>query len=89
MKINIGQIKVLADRQRGYYTWLNTLMLAYLFFKNVGFRWYYPVILICLLVVSVVVDVKFIMPNELKYMWRKNPMAMEVTREIKNRSDNN
>ena len=72
MEINVGKIKAMMDRQRQYISMLNFLMLAYLFFKEVGFQWWY-LLVIPVWLIFVYIDLRYIMPSEYNYVWGKNP----------------
>ena len=83
MKITIGQLKYLLDRQRNYMSWLNTAMLAYLFFQKIEFKWYYIAGLLLIVLCMMYIDTKFIIPKELSYIWGKNPKLKDLYKLIK------
>ena len=82
MKITPGKIKALFDREMGYLSKLNFVMIAFLFIKDVGFHWWY-LLGIPLFLVWVWIDVKYIMPDEYNYIHRKSPVLNKILNNIK------
>ena len=85
MKITIGQLKYLFDRQRNYMAWINTLMIAYLFFEKVQFKWYYLLVVLCMVMVTMFIDAKYILPSEGTYIWNKNPRVKDLFKAIEDK----
>ncbi len=77
--MNLGKFKVIIDRQRGYMYILNSIMLTYLFYKEIGFQWYYLLIIPCI-IVFMWFDIKYVMPKEYEYMWSQNPTVKKLLR---------
>jgi hypothetical protein len=77
--MTIGKLKALFDRQRGYLTVVNFLMISWMFFKDFHFKWYYLLIL-PLWIVFVYVDARYIIPSEQDYLHRKSPVFKELLR---------
>lgn len=77
MKINIGMLKAVFDREMTYAARMNFFMIAYLFFKEVGFSWYY-MIAIPFILAWIYFDIKYIMPKEFDYLSKKNPMMRQL-----------
>lgn len=77
--MNIGKLKALMDRQRGYLSWINFVMICYLFFEKVGFHWYYYLFGVVWIVIFFI-DIRYIMPQEFNYLHRKSPVMREILR---------
>ena len=75
--MNIGRLKAIADREINYISRFNFVMVAYLFFKEVGFYWWY-LLIIPFILVWIYIDIKYIMPSELDYLFRKNPFMSKI-----------
>ena len=71
-KINLGKLKYLADRQRNYWYYINTIMITYLFIDKAGWSWWY-LLIIPGVMVSIWLDVKYVLKSELDYSWNKSP----------------
>ena len=52
-------------------------MIAYLFFSDVGWSWWY-LLIIPVGIVWVYIDLKYIMPKEFDYLNRKNPFMVKL-----------
>lgn len=76
----IGKFKAIFDRQRGYISSVNLIMISYLFFDNVGWEWYYLLIMPIWLI-FVYLDARFIMPKEFEYLHRKSPVIKELLKK--------
>ena len=75
--MDIGKFKAITERQRGYLSFVNFLILLYLFFEKTPFRWWY------LLVIPVGIfwtwfDTVYIMPKEYDYLHHKSPVFREL-----------
>jgi len=70
--INLGKLKYLADRQRNYWYYINTVMITYLFVDKAGWSWWY-LLIIPGVMMSIWLDVKFVLKKEMEYTWNKNP----------------
>ena len=81
-KINIGKIKVIIDRQRNYISIIQFVMIGYLFFKEVGWDWYYLAIIPFWLWFTWY-DLVYIAPKELDYWHGKSPVLKEILRRSK------
>jgi len=75
--MNIGKFKAIADRELGYVSKLNFVMIAYLFIKDVGFYWWY-LLIIPIFIVWVWIDLKYIMPKEFDYLHNKSPLLSKL-----------
>ena len=73
----LGQAKFVAERQRGYAGWFNTLALLYLTFQTFNFRWW-MLLAIPLYLLLVWVDIKFIFPAERSYADSKSDILQEI-----------
>ena len=78
--INLGKIKALMDRELGYISKINFIMIAYIFFKDIGCSWWYllgiPVFLIW-----IIIDIKYIMPDEFNYLHGKSPFMQKLMKK--------
>lgn len=77
MRLNIGIVKAIFDREMTYAARFNFFMIAYLFFKDIGFHWWY-LLVIPAAIVWVYIDLRFIMPKEMDYISKKNPMMRQL-----------
>ncbi len=75
--MNLGKFKVIIDRQRSYLGMANFFMLSYLFYREIGFEWYY-LLVIPFSIIFMWFDVRYIMPKEYEYVWSKNPIVKEL-----------
>lgn len=75
--MNIGKIKALIDRELSYVSKINFLMIAYIFFKDVGWNWWY-ILIIPLFLIWVFIDVKYVMPKEFDYIHGKSPFMRKL-----------
>jgi len=75
--MNIGKLKAIFDREFGYISKLNFLMIVYIFVKEAGIHWWY-ILLIPLFLLWIYIDLKYIMPKEFDYLSRKNPILMDI-----------
>ena len=73
----IGKIKVAVDRQRGYLGLFQFVMVGYLFFERVGWRWEYAII-IPFWVAFTYIDARYILPKEIEYVHRKSSVLQEL-----------
>lgn len=81
-----GKLKVWQERLAGYAAMLNFFMIFYLYILEspLGLRWYHWTIFIATGVVLIIyIDIKFIMPNSLKYGFEKNPELINLRNELK------
>jgi len=75
--MNIGKLKAIIDRELSYVSKFNFVMIGYLFFKDVGFHWWY-LFIIPLFLIWVFIDLKYIMPKELNYLHGKSPFLQKL-----------
>jgi len=75
--MNIGKLKAIADRELGYIGRLNFVMIAYLFIKDVGFHWWY-LLVIPVFLIWIWIDLKYIMPKEFDYLHNKSPLFTKL-----------
>lgn len=80
--IPLGKIKAMIDRELTYFAKVNFLMIAYLFFKDVGWNWWY-LLAIPLFLIWTYIDLKYIFPQELKYLHGKSPVFQELLKNKK------
>lgn len=78
--MNIGKYKALIDRQRGYLSFVNFLILVYLFVEKTGFHWWFVLLLPALLIFAYI-DAHYIMPKEFDYLHRKSPVMKELLKK--------
>jgi len=79
--MNLGKLKYIIDRQRQYFYYLNTAMILYLFIDKAGWSWWYLLVVPGVLI-SIWVDVKYVIRKELGYVWGKNPVVKEIMDKI-------
>jgi len=80
-----GKLKVWQQRLASYVSMVNFAMIFYLYIieSPMGLLWYHWVMVVIIGIVSIVfVDVRYILPNTLKYNFNKNPRMNEMKREI-------
>ena len=80
MKIDLGKLKVHLERQRNYYS---MFALLFLVVTSDSWEWWYLLIMIVLLPISVYIDSKYVLPAEFKYIWLKNPEYKNLLKIIK------
>lgn len=78
--MNVGKIKAIIDRQRGYLGIFNFAMVGFLFFDRVGWEWYY-LLLIPIWFLFAYLDVRYIIPREFDYLHRKSPVFKELLKK--------
>jgi hypothetical protein len=74
--VNLGVGKVYIDRISWYVSKIQMLMVAWLFFRDVGWSWWYTVILLSVPFV-LWVERKYVLPQETNYVMRKAGVKME------------
>lgn len=83
---SIGKVKAIIDRELAYVAKFNFAMIAYLFFKDVGWsNWYllsFPIF-----IVWIYIDVRWIMPSEFGYLHERSPFLREMRDLIKKIND--
>jgi len=80
--MNVGKIKVIFDRSRGYAQAINTLMLLYLFLKSAGFSYWY-LLVIPLAVGLIIIDTKKIIGQERDFLWSRPSNTKDMVDNIK------
>lgn len=80
--MTIGQIKIMIDRNRSYWQLVNTLILLYLFIKDVGWSWWF-LIAIPLNIILIWWDHRYIIKTEMKYIHDNSPVLQEILRKGK------
>lgn len=80
MKLFIGKIKAIADRELTYLGRFNFIMIAYLFIKDTGFKWWY-LLIIPVWIIWIYIDLKYIMPGELNYLHGKSPFLQKLMKK--------
>ncbi len=75
--MDLGKIKAIIDRELSYISKFNFVMIAYLFFKDIGFHWWY-LLAVPIFIVWVFIDLKHIMPKELNYLHGKSPFMKKL-----------
>ena len=80
-KSNYGKVKIWTNRIRANVTFLQTLMIFYLFIEKANWHWWYVIILILFLVLSIYDNDKGL-HQEIEYMNRRNKMFMEIYNKI-------
>lgn len=78
--MNIGKIKAIIDRELSYISKFNFVMIAYLFFKEVGFNWWY-LLAIPIFLIWIYIDLKYIMPQEYEYIHNKSPYLKKLMKQ--------
>jgi hypothetical protein len=76
----LSLLKICIDRQRNYLSYIQFAMIAYLFIGEVGFKLWY-LLIVPLMILSIYIDMKYIQPNELGHLLKRNS---EWQRFIKN-----
>lgn len=75
--LNLGKIKAIVDRELTYISKLNFVMISYIFFKDVGWNWWYLSI-IPVYIIWIYIDLKYIMPQEFDYLHNKSPFMKKL-----------
>ena len=78
--LNLGKIKALIDRELNYVSKVNFVMIAYIFFKDVGWNWWY-LLAIPIFLIWVIIDIKYIMPDEFNYLHGKSPFMQKLMKK--------
>lgn len=86
-KITPGMLKIIMDRELGYLSKFNFVMIAYLFFQDVGFYWWY-LLGIPVFLVWVYIDLIYILPTEGEYTARKNPFLRRLYKNTEDAANN-
>jgi hypothetical protein len=77
---DIGRIKVITERELGYYKYFSFVMIAHLYLKDIGWhRWF--LFIIPLFLIWVYVDIKYIMPREYGYIHSKSPFLQKLMKK--------
>ena len=80
--MNIGDAKRVFDRTRNYITSFNFVMLGFLTIDKTGWNDWYLLIVPAIVLIAIV-DSKYIHSKELKSYIQKNPVIMEMSKDIK------
>lgn len=80
--MNLGKLKWIVDRQRSYFYYVNTAMIIYLFFDRAGFSWWY-LLIIPVFIFSVVIDIKFVVKDEIYQSASRNKVILEVLEHVR------
>ena len=73
----LGKISSLANRQKGYFTYLNTLMIGYMFITTASIKWWFFIIIL-FWILFIRFDNKHILPRELDYNHNKSPFMQKL-----------
>lgn len=80
----IGKYKVWADRSLYYVRIIQFIMICYLTFKTNSMN---PWLLVGLIIIGLMsllwLDLRFILPSELDYLFHKNPRWRQLEKDIK------
>lgn len=76
-----GRIKVIFDRARSYAQSFNTLMIAYLFVKEVGWHWWYFIILFSMVLV-LIYDWYHVIAQERDTIWTRPGKLNDMIEQI-------
>lgn len=71
------KIKVISDRQRNYLSYINFLMIAYLFLDKTGWYWWY-LLLLPLWIVWAWFDITRLYGKELDYIYQKSKVMKDI-----------
>ena len=74
--------KVMFDRLRNYFYYVNLLMVGYLFLDKAGWSWWYLSVIPIIVIVGYI-DMTYLLRKEQDTLSRKNPILMEILREVK------
>lgn len=80
-----GKLKVWQQRLASYVSVINFAMIFYLYIieSPMGLQWYHWAVVVVVGIVSVVfIDVRYVLPNTLKYNFNKNPRMFEMKLEV-------
>lgn len=83
-KMNIGKLKAIFDREINYVSKLNFLMVGYLFISDAGWSWWYLMIIPAILIWTYI-DIRYIMKNEIDYVWSKSEILKKIIRDAENK----
>lgn len=76
--------KIMAERTKAYVAWIQFIMVAILFIQQTMFNLITTLSLVAIaLGILSLADFKWILPAELNRMAEKNPILMEIRRDIK------
>ena len=64
--MDVGRLSYWLDRSRARSTWINTIMIGYLFIERAGFQWWY-LLVIPAFFIFMYFDIKYILPKEREY----------------------
>lgn len=78
--MTFGKAKALMDRQRGYLSAFNFIMISVLFFDKIKWHWYY-LLLIPVWAIFMYFDTRYIMPKEFEYLHLKSPVMKELLKK--------
>ena len=73
----IGKIKFVTERQRGYFGWINTLILIFLLFQKISLKWWY-LLLVPIYGLFIWLDIKYIYPAERTYGDSKSGILNDI-----------
>ncbi len=80
-----GKLKVWQQRLASYVSMVNFAMIFYLYIieSPMGLQWYHWIMIIVIGVVSIVfIDVRYVLPNTLKYNFNKNPEMIQLKNQL-------
>lgn len=77
---NIVKAKVIIRRQRENLSYLQTAMIAYLYFEKVGWSWWY-LILIPIILIITWVDTLYLFGPEQDYQYNKSRFMRDLKKE--------
>lgn len=82
--MNWINLKVIGERTKQYIAWAQFIMIGYIFIQQTEFNLVTTVLLILIsLSVISVIDFKWILPAELNRISEKNPVLMEIRKEVR------
>lgn len=77
--INLGKLKVIIDRELMYVSRFQFIMIAYVFFKDIGWDWRY-LSFIPIWLVWIWFDLKYIMSKEITYIHSKSEILKKLNK---------
>jgi len=80
IKVDIGKIKTLLERQRNYYS---LIAIMFLVITNENWSWWYLLIAMLTLPIAMYLDATYVIPKELDYWHGKSPVLKEILRRSK------
>ena len=79
--MTIGDFKRTFDRTKGYTQYINLFILVSLYFENNVLEWWHSLTILLIFIVGYV-DNKYIQKSESESVAKKNPILMDIWKEV-------